>query len=396
MAELRNITLTEYEPCLLDKSTLSEAEGQLLLRRYNKHLKIEFPTPVTDDKWRLTSQGWVGYIPLTSELSISILPKVPISNLFRMFEYAYRLKSFEFLGDLAHFNSLPDFYDNLAIILAKRILDRVRKGIFREYCLKNEKIPFISGCLDTNDLVQKPWDVNKRCIYEEHSTDIQDNQIIFWTLFRIARSGLCSERSAFVVRRAYRALVGTVSLVPCDVRDCIGRKYNRLNGDYRLLHALCRFFLENTGPDIYTGKSAMLPFLVNMARLYELFVAEWLRAHLPPTYELRSQEQIDVGEDGAISFNIDLVISDATSKEVLYVLDTKYKRDTNPSVSDFNQIIVYAVAKKCREAVLIYPTDEISVFSEVLGNIHARSTSFSLDGELEQAGYNFIEQLLTD
>jgi 5-methylcytosine-specific restriction enzyme subunit McrC len=43
----------------------------------------------------------------------------------------------------------------------------------------------------------------------------------------------------------------------------------------------------------------MLPFLVNMARLYKLFVAEWLKAHqvhdlLPHHLEVKSQHQVHI------------------------------------------------------------------------------------------------------
>ncbi len=60
-------------------------------------------------------------------------------------------------------------------------------------------------------------------------------------------------------------------------------------------------------------------------RLYELFVAEWLREHAPPGLEFKAQEEFNVGERGALSFNIDLVLYDKTSATPLCVLDTKYK-----------------------------------------------------------------------
>jgi hypothetical protein len=45
--------------------------------------------------------------------------------------------------------------------------------------------------------------------------------------------------------------------------------------------------LENSGPAHERGSQSMLPFLVNMTRLYELFVSEWLKAHLPDAISLR-------------------------------------------------------------------------------------------------------------
>ena len=173
----------------------------------------------------------------------------------------------------------------------------------------------------------------------------------------------------------------------------MGRSYHRLNSDYMMLHALCRFFLENTGPDLQKGDTAMMPFIVDMSRLFELFVAEWLQARLPQEYRLLTQEQVRVGEDHTISFNIDLVIYEAASGRVLYVLDTKYKKDRVPSKADFNQILTYAVAKDCAQAVLVYPTTEIYDFDKTLGEIRVVNSSFALEGDLEAAGQDFLRQL---
>jgi len=61
----------------------------------------------------------------------------------------------------------------------------------------------------------------------------------------------------------------------------MGRRYIRQNADYATLHALCRFFLEQAGPTHELGRHRMLPFVVEMAALFERFVVAWLRVHLP-------------------------------------------------------------------------------------------------------------------
>ena len=91
-----------------------------------------------------------------------------------------------------------------------------------------------------------------------------------------------------VVRKCYRGLQGIISLQQFNFFDCIGRLYNRLNGDYEVLHGLCRFFLEQSGPMHSSGDHMTFPFLIDMAHLYELFVAEWLREHLPEGYSSNS------------------------------------------------------------------------------------------------------------
>ena len=46
----------------------------------------------------------------------------------------------------------------------------------------------------------------------------------------------------------------------------------------------------------------MIPFLIDMAMLFERFVAAWLRVHLPKNLRLRVQEDVDLTEAGDLKF----------------------------------------------------------------------------------------------
>ena len=70
----------------------------------------------------------------------------------------------------------------------------------------------------------------------------------------------------------------------------------------------------------------MLPFLVNMWELFELFVAEWLQVNLPEKYTLVPQETVHIGKSGEFIVRIDLVINEAETGVPVCVLDTKYKK----------------------------------------------------------------------
>ncbi len=341
----------------------------------------------------MTPLGWVGYIPLSGDRVLALEPKVTLGNLFGMLEYAYRLSSLKFLPDLVHAQSLAEFYESLAEILAQRVLKRARQGLYRTYLDRAERLPYITGRLNTQHLLRRPWETRLQCEYQEHTADIEENQILAWTLRRILNSGLC-ERTLPTLRRAYHALAGLTALTPFSPQDCVGRLYNRLNDDYQPLHALCRFFLEHSGPGHQVGAHTFLPFLVNMARLYELFVAEWLKHHLPvKRFRVQAQERVTLGTAQELHFDIDLTLYDAETGAALCVLDTKYKAPDKPSHADIFQIMAYAEVKHCREAVLIYPTPV--PFDERLGEMRVRSLTFATEGDLEQAGQAFFGQLLS-
>lgn len=179
----------------------------------------------------------------------------------------------------------------------------------------------------------------------------------------------------------------------------MGRQYNRLNEDYRPLHALCRFFLEQSGASHEIGDRTTLPFLVDMARLYERFVAEWLKAHRetvlqPLGFDIKFQQRVYVGQGKALYFDIDLVLQNMATGAAKYVLDTKYKASTTPVSSDIAQVVAYAEAKGCQEAILVYPTPLSEALDIRVGSIRVRSLIFSLAGDIEQAGYSFLQDLL--
>lgn len=395
MAEnTRIIELVEYQPHRLEAHALSEADARFIYDNHGSQINVEPPSFKNNNAWVLTSEGWSGYIPLESNLVLSLVPKVPISNIFRMLEYAYRLRSFEFLEDIYLAGSMREFYNQLACLLSKKVLERGRNGYYRAYVERNDQLPFVAGRIDIQHHIRRPWSVSPQCQYHDHAADVVDNQLLAWTLFGVARSGLCSEEVSPIVRKAYRNLQSLVSLQPFSPADCLHRLYTRLNQDYHPMHALCRFFLENAGPTHHTGGHEMLPFLVNMPRLFELFVAEWLYAHLPAGLELKIQEKVEIRKEKGLHFEIDLVLYEQ-SGEVRSVLDTKYKAPEGPGTSDIAQVVTYATMKRCHEGVLIYPIILQQPLDEWVDDIRLRTLSFCLDGDLEKAGEIFMGELLS-
>jgi len=338
----------------------------------------------------------VGYLPVSEEFAVEIKPKVGVHNLFRMLEYAYRLESFRFLDDLFQADTLQDLYERLAGLLSRLVLDRTRRGLYRAYLTRSEHLPYVRGRLEARELSLRPWSVDLPCSYEVHTANIEDNRILSWTLFVIVRSSYLTGRELPNVRRAYRTLQGAVQMYPVGPERCEGRTYNRLNADYEPMHALCRFFLSNSGPTHERGDRSMLPFLVNMPRLYELFVSEWLKAHLPDIISLVPQERAYLDETSDLYFAIDLVLRDTSTGEILCVLDTKYKDTTKPSSGDIGQIVAYAQKLGCHEAILVYPRSLPRPYETWVGDIRVRSLSFSLDGDVDEAGYRFMRTVLGD
>ena len=386
------IQLTEYQPAFLAPQDYPDAIFTQLFRDYDQNggkLEVQFPSPRTNGRYRLTPQGWVGWIPVSPELHLSLLPKVRLHNLFRMWQTAYRLPNIFWHDELVQVESLREFYERLAVILAKMILHRSRQGFHQAYLPQTESLPFIRGRIQK--LPRSPQTA-VTCTHNIHTPDLSDNQILAYTLEQILRSRRCQESAQTAVRRAYRALQGLVTLVAFEPTDCNGRFYTRLNQDYEPLHALCRFFLSHTGPSHQHGEHDIQPFLINMATLFEQFVAEWLRQNLQNPWQIKAQEIIHIGANRDLHFQIDMVLYDENGQATA-VLDTKYKTPIKPSQADISQIVTYAKAKNCPQAILVYPEPLERPLDIWLDDLHIRSLTFSLDNDLEIAGQQFLQNM---
>lgn len=387
------IELTEYEYRQLPSSALSSRVGEALYHQYKAQVDVEPPSFKNDNQWGLTAQGWIGAIPLPDGQVLRLKPKVRLHNLFRMLEYAYQF-DVKFLEGTIEADSLEEYYERLANILARRILDRTRRGLYRTYLEREERLPYVRGRLHAARTAKTPWKINPLCQFEENTADVEDNQILAWTMFSVARSGMCSERVLPTVRRAYRGLLGMVSPHEHSGSACVGRAYSRLNLDYKPLHALCRFFLDHTGPSHQVGDRTMIPFLVDMAALFEKFVAEWLKTHLPDRCRLRTQYPVTLHAEHSHKYFIDLVVEDRETERPLFVMDTKYKAVDEPAADDTQQILAYALSTTCPTAVLIYPRALANPFDHVVQDrIRLRTLVFDIGGDLEDSGQRFLEEL---
>ena len=131
MTEPQTITLVEFQTRSFPSARLSETEAYHIHTQFGDKVSVEWPTPRTQDQWRLTSLGWVGYIPLGQYGGLSLKPKVPLANLFAMLEYAYDLRSFKLLEGMYDTDSIRDFYERLASVLGERVLKRIRQGLYK-------------------------------------------------------------------------------------------------------------------------------------------------------------------------------------------------------------------------------------------------------------------------
>ena len=231
------------------------------------------------------------------------------------------------------------------------------------------------------------------CRVNERTADVVENQLISYTLDRVVRSGICSTQVQTEARAAYRLISAVATPIPVTARDCSAVRYTRLTERYREAHALCRLLLDSAGPIAEGGESATTPFLLNMPRLFEMFVSRWLGQHLPSPYQVATQVRHAVGSTNPVSFFIDIVILDDAGRTVC-VLDTKYKDADLPTADDVAQVAYYALLEDCCLAGLIVPTSVRKGWDGKAGHVETFRSSFDLSNDLAQSGQRLAEELL--
>lgn len=88
------------------------------------------------------------------------------------------------------------------------------------------------------------------------------------------------------------------------------------------------------------------------------------------------------------------MLYDTAKTEPLCVLDTKYKAASMPTSDDLAQVVAYAEAKGCNEAILVYPGPLTAPIVAKVGDIRVRSLAFSVSGDLDQQGYAFLQKMI--
>lgn len=385
------IHLTEYEPTFVSPDDLPAAEGLLLWQHYAAYIDVVFPAPPNGNRWKLTAKGWVGHLPLSASHHLVLHPRIAFDRWFDMLLYTTPYKAFRAFKGRVQVAGTEGLPAALIALLVERTRARLRQGLYRPFQAQTAALEFVRGRLHLPHHLRTPWQARLVCTYDEQHPNVPDNQLLAWTLHQLLHAGWCPPALVPRVRDTLRALqLSGVDVTRFEATAALNRTYHPLNADYAALHALCYFFLAHMGPALDAGPRAMIPFLMHMPTVFERFVAGWLRYHIPRPLYTQTQRVIRI--DKRTVFRADQVLC-RTDGTPLCVLDTKYKPDSRPATDDLAQVVAYAVALGCTEAVLIYPGPIEPVDLQV-GRVHVRSLAFDLEQDLERAGRDCLSRLL--
>jgi 5-methylcytosine-specific restriction enzyme subunit McrC len=388
----KTLVVLEYGSISIGSNELSTSD----VRELRESSFVDIQRSMDSDQYVVTAKEWVGQFPIGDSISIRVEPKIPIANIFWMLDVALDLRSLRVWDDaLERVASIEDVFEQLSKILARQVSRRIRKGLHRAYVERTEDIEVVRGRVDVSASVSRLRSAPRLiCSFDEHTADTIDNQILLRALELASSVPIRDEGIAASVRRVRRDLAGAVSSRAIRPQDLVSCKYSRLTEDYRPLHALSRFFINHVGPKLDSGESEVMPFAVEMPKLFEEFVASWLNEHAPPILEFIPQYTLQMSANIDLKLRVDLVAKRRDTREIVAVLDTKYKAHNRPDTSDVGQVALYAHETGARRAVLIYPFYLKEPFRATSRDVEISSLGLDLSTAEKPSMDSFMNSLL--
>jgi len=354
----RVLTLPEWGKAELAGVSLNEDDLVLITSRdgfIGQRLDIrETKTGVS-----VQSKSWVGVIRLAG-FDIHIVPKMAGENLglIRLIDYAGGIDNFRMRKDDVPMRTAEDNLLELVVAtFLQRVEDIVRKGLRVDYVQQDDALSVVRGrFLPDRQVMQRFGMLNRvECRYDEHTSDIPDNQIIRATLSKIRRLPLSAQltRNLSRLETRFSSVSDQPSVpVPKLVKETL---YVRANTNYREAHALAELIWQTIGvKDFFeSGSIRTFAFLIDMNALFERFLERWLGDILKPS-GLTVSPQVkhytalwSPGDSKSIGLiQPDFIVSSRSGASHKVPIDAKYKAYDAKAVSndDLYQAAVYAIA----------------------------------------------------
>jgi 5-methylcytosine-specific restriction enzyme subunit McrC len=324
---------------------------------------------------RIRTRSWVGVVRL-QDFEIRVTPKLAGGNagLVQMLSLTSGLAALRRNRSRRYLHVEPSvhLFDLIALLFAEACERIVRGGLLHDYVESESILPVLRGRLLVGEQVRRHYGRVDRlaCRYDDHLTDIVDNQIV------AAALALCRSRVSHPAVRLHVHRLHTLFTAACSAENVIDLKsvraemrYHRLNEHYRQAHELAWLLFDGMGVDdlLQSGSTRSFAFLLDMNRLYERFIARFVAFALQNSdYRIRTQRQ-----DRSIIWDMmrnkpytsvvpDILIETSNGRRL--AVDAKYKLydERRLSTADIYQSFLYAYAyndtgDRGPAALLIYP-----------------------------------------
>jgi len=247
-------------------------------------------------------------------------------------------------------------------------MDAVRLGMPRRYVGCEEDVRTLRGSLNVTrqftTLAVNP--AKLACRYDELSSDIALNQIMKAVVERLRRVSQSQDNQRRLAELAF--VYADISSMPTQALRWEEIQIDRTNVRWKDLIALARFLLGERFQTTSMGAQAGFSLLFEMNTLFEQYVGRMMRRALSGSglsANLQGGRRFCLAavEDGRRAFQTKPDILITRGKDVVHVIDTKWKRISpriedqkqGVSQSDVYQMMAYGQVYRCGQLTLLYP-----------------------------------------
>ncbi len=309
-------------------------------------------TPVEPGRWRVAPCGRVGAVHV-GDIDVVVTPKVGIARLLFLLGYAadpgFRPEDVEGVPD-------DDLWPALAETLCRHAERALGRGVLQGYVTQEEALPLVRGRIRMADQIARrpgmllPVEVR----YDEYSVDVAENRVLRSALRRMLAVPRVPETVRSRLGHTDGRLDGVTPLVPGGQLPTW--RPTRLNSRYHAALRLAELVLRHQSFEVGAGGLRVAAFVVDMAKVFEDFVATALReAWVARPGETRPQYPATLDEQGGVRMQIDVV--HVVNGVPRIVADAKYKLESDSGHypnADHYQMLAYCTALRVPVAWLVY------------------------------------------
>jgi len=251
---------------------------------------------------------------------------IPVRNIYYMLAYAFQVLHEKGYRDMAE-EDFENGAELLAAILCRGVSVQIKRGLGREYIMREEPLASPRGKLEISESIKTQAARKKQlvCSYDEFSVDAYPNRIIKTTMAALLRSNISKARK----KEIRKLLIFFEGVSVLDIHTISwSLQYDRNNQTYRMIIAVCQMILKGLIQTTADGAVRMMDYLDDqtMAKLYEKFILGYYQQEHPEIKAYSPQIRWDVadGYDFRLpTMQTDIVIANKATKKTL-IIDAKY------------------------------------------------------------------------
>ncbi len=317
----------------------------------------------------ITAGKYIGVIPLTPRISVEVTPKLPVSNLAHILDYARAS-----LGSVA-LDRLYELTDDqgatILEFLLSNLLNAMRDvrafGYLKRY-VRRSQTGLPRGRILVGETLKSLWSSGEKHRVKaeafEQSVDLPPNRLIKQALEGAMATLRRAKPESSVLKRAsleylefpravgaYRSSDFAASRQVLRSRSLPQARtyYYRPLEIATLILSRAAVSLERSGSDIQ-----LETFILDLEDVFERYLRRALELRAPATFAIK-----DGNGDGARPLyddreeppaRPDIIVEHAASPSI--IVEVKYK--SNPERSDVNQVVTYAACYRARSVVLVH------------------------------------------